>query len=182
MQKLFGVPPLHLVWPGQDGGARLSQRDPVAAIVFGAVQRLVGRLQQGLTGAAGVGRRVGVGGHANADRKWDVLALPFAGRGLHGLAQVLGQLRRTVQVGAGQQHHEFFTAVAAQHIGRTQALAQQLRALGVGPDVRVAVALPRSLELVIALVAVQRAGGAYLPLDLEHPPERLGDVLRRWVG
>ena len=45
MQKLFGVPPLHLVWPGQDGGARLSQRDPVAPIVFGAVQRLVGRLQ-----------------------------------------------------------------------------------------------------------------------------------------
>ena len=50
--------------------------------------------------------------------------MPFAGRGLHGLAQLLGQLRRTVQVGAGQQHHEFFTAVAAQHIGRTQALAQ----------------------------------------------------------
>lgn len=61
---------------------------------------------------------------------------------------------------------------------RTQALAQQLRAQGVTADTRVAVALPRSLELLVALVAVQRAGGAYLPLDLEHPPERLARVVQ----
>ncbi|MBN5061025.1 enterobactin synthase subunit F [Stenotrophomonas maltophilia] len=60
---------------------------------------------------------------------------------------------------------------------RSFALAAQLRAMDVGPDSVVAVALPRSLELVIALVAVLRAGAAYLPLDLAHPDERLGRIL-----
>ncbi|RMX07849.1 amino acid adenylation domain-containing protein [Corticibacter populi] len=61
---------------------------------------------------------------------------------------------------------------------QSRALAQALQQRGVGKDVLVAVALPRSLELVIALVAVLRAGGAYLPLDLQHPPERLARVVR----
>lgn len=60
---------------------------------------------------------------------------------------------------------------------RTQALATRLRATGVGRDRLVAVALPRSLALPVALVAVLRAGGAYLPLDLAHPPERLARVV-----
>ena len=60
---------------------------------------------------------------------------------------------------------------------RTRALAQQLTTQGVGPEMLVAVALPRSLELVIALLATLRAGGAYLPLDVENPPQRLGRIL-----
>ncbi|MDH4572546.1 non-ribosomal peptide synthetase [Salinicola acroporae] len=60
---------------------------------------------------------------------------------------------------------------------RTRALAQQLRERGVGRESIVAVALPRSLELVIALVAIQRAGGAYLPLDSAQPDERLARIL-----
>lgn len=60
---------------------------------------------------------------------------------------------------------------------RSFALAAQLRAQGAGPGTVVAVALPRSLELVIALVAVLRAGAAYLPLDLGHPDERLARIL-----
>ncbi|WP_294996882.1 amino acid adenylation domain-containing protein [uncultured Stenotrophomonas sp.] len=60
---------------------------------------------------------------------------------------------------------------------RSFALAAQLRAMGAGPGSVVAVALPRSLELVIALVAVLRAGAAYLPLDLAHPDERLARIL-----
>lgn len=61
---------------------------------------------------------------------------------------------------------------------RTRALAGALRERRVGKDKLVAVALPRSLELVIALVAVLRAGGAYLPLDLDHPPARIETILR----
>ena len=60
---------------------------------------------------------------------------------------------------------------------RTAALAGALAARGVGPESLVAVALPRSLELTIALIAILRAGGAYLPLDLEHPPERIAKLV-----
>ncbi|GAA2761763.1 non-ribosomal peptide synthetase [Streptomyces paradoxus] len=56
-------------------------------------------------------------------------------------------------------------------------LAAALRAAGVGPGKRVAVAVPRSLEQVVALVAIVSAGGAYVPLDLAYPDERLEYIL-----
>ncbi|MGW2085005.1 amino acid adenylation domain-containing protein [Streptomyces sp. NPDC001880] len=56
-------------------------------------------------------------------------------------------------------------------------LASVLCASGAGPGTRVAVALPRSLEQVVALVAVVTAGGAYVPLDLAYPDERLEYIL-----
>ncbi|MFV3415781.1 amino acid adenylation domain-containing protein [Pseudomonas nitroreducens] len=52
-------------------------------------------------------------------------------------------------------------------------LAHRLMALGVGPEVRVGVALPRSVRVPLALLAVLKAGGAYVPLDAEYPRERL---------
>ncbi|WP_405510244.1 amino acid adenylation domain-containing protein [Streptomyces cyaneofuscatus] len=57
------------------------------------------------------------------------------------------------------------------------ASAAVLRAAGVRPGQRVAVAVPRSLEQVVALVAVVTAGGAYVPLDLAYPDERLEYIL-----
>lgn len=60
---------------------------------------------------------------------------------------------------------------------RTAALAAVLRARGIKEESVVAVALPRSFELIIALVAILRAGGAYLPFDLEHPAERIATIL-----
>ncbi|MDV9178579.1 amino acid adenylation domain-containing protein, partial [Streptomyces sp. W16] len=56
---------------------------------------------------------------------------------------------------------------------RVERTARVLTALGAGPEQTVAVALPRSLELVVALLAVHRAGAAYLPLDPDYPEERL---------
>ncbi|MFE2292511.1 amino acid adenylation domain-containing protein [Streptomyces sp. NPDC059452] len=56
-------------------------------------------------------------------------------------------------------------------------LASILRTAGVRPGHRVAVAVPRSLEQVVALVAVVTAGGAYVPLDLAYPDERLEYIL-----
>ncbi|WP_399082163.1 amino acid adenylation domain-containing protein [Streptomyces sp. BBFR2] len=57
------------------------------------------------------------------------------------------------------------------------ALAATLRASGVRPGRRVAVAVPRSVEQVTALIAVVTAGGAYVPLDLAYPDERLEYIL-----
>jgi len=53
------------------------------------------------------------------------------------------------------------------------ALAARLRSAGVGPGAFVAICLNRSLELMAALLAVLKAGGAYLPLDPSYPAERL---------
>ena len=60
---------------------------------------------------------------------------------------------------------------------RSRGLALQLQALGVGRESRVVIGLPRSLALVVALVAVLRAGAAYLPVDLAQPDLRLARIL-----
>ncbi|MFC6512459.1 amino acid adenylation domain-containing protein [Streptomyces goshikiensis] len=56
-------------------------------------------------------------------------------------------------------------------------LARLLRARGVGAEDVVAVAVPRSPELVVSLLAVMKAGAAYLPLDADHPRERIAYML-----
>ncbi|MCX4775968.1 non-ribosomal peptide synthetase/MFS transporter [Streptomyces sp. NBC_01264] len=60
---------------------------------------------------------------------------------------------------------------------RANAMARRLRALGVGADDRVAVCLEQSAELAVALVAVLKSGGGYLPLDPEQPPTRLAHLV-----
>jgi amino acid adenylation domain-containing protein len=60
---------------------------------------------------------------------------------------------------------------------RANQLAHLLSRLGVGPETVVAVAVERSLEMVVSLLAVLKAGGAYLPLDPDYPEERLRFML-----
>ncbi|WP_051918518.1 non-ribosomal peptide synthetase [Prescottella defluvii] len=59
----------------------------------------------------------------------------------------------------------------------SNALARRLVAAGAGPDRLVAVAMPRGIEMVVTLLAVLKTGSAYVPLDLDHPAERLRFVL-----
>ncbi|WP_444543655.1 amino acid adenylation domain-containing protein, partial [Nocardia asiatica] len=60
---------------------------------------------------------------------------------------------------------------------RADRLARMLIGIGVGPEALVVLALPRSVELVVAMYAVARAGGAYVPVDPAHPAERIGRIL-----
>lgn len=60
---------------------------------------------------------------------------------------------------------------------RANQLAHYLKSQGVGPEVIVAVAIERSLELIICLLGILKAGGAYVPLDPVYPEERLRKVL-----
>ncbi|MCP6691947.1 non-ribosomal peptide synthetase [Pseudomonas donghuensis] len=91
----------------------------------------------------------------------------------------------------GQNIHQLFSEQAArqpdalaltfagEHLSyaeldaRANQLARVLRERGVGPQVRVGLALERSLEMVVGLLAILKAGGAYVPLDPEYPLERL---------
>ncbi|MFD6860820.1 amino acid adenylation domain-containing protein, partial [Rhodococcus sp. NPDC060090] len=56
---------------------------------------------------------------------------------------------------------------------RVRRLARHLIDVGVGPESLVAVALPRSVDLVVALLAVLEAGGGYLPVDPNSPADRI---------
>ncbi|MFF0543426.1 non-ribosomal peptide synthase/polyketide synthase [Nocardia thailandica] len=56
-------------------------------------------------------------------------------------------------------------------------LARRLAGAGVGPETLAAVALPRTVELAVAMLAVLKAGGGYLPIDPHYPADRIEFVL-----
>src|SRR5919109_109848 len=60
---------------------------------------------------------------------------------------------------------------------RANQLAHHLQTLGVGPEVLVGLCVERSLEMIVGLLGVLKAGGAYIPLDPGYPQERLAFML-----
>jgi amino acid adenylation domain-containing protein len=61
---------------------------------------------------------------------------------------------------------------------RADQLASYLQELGVGRNILVAICVERSLEMMVGLLGILRAGGAYLPLDPTFPPDRLAFMLK----
>ena len=90
-------------------------------------------------------------------------------------ARLSRQAQRTpdaIALTMGEQQVSF-----AQLDRKVNQLANRLRHAGVKEEVRVAIGLPRSLELVIGILAITRAGGAYVPLDPSYPRDRLAYIL-----
>ncbi len=56
---------------------------------------------------------------------------------------------------------------------RANRIARHLRKLGVGPEVRVGSCVDRQIDMVVAMLAILKAGGVYVPLDPAYPPDRL---------
>ncbi|MFI1366523.1 amino acid adenylation domain-containing protein [Streptomyces griseochromogenes] len=86
-------------------------------------------------------------------------------------AQVSRYAHRTALT-MGDEHLDYATLNA-----RANRLAHALLARGAGPEKLVALALPRSADAVVAILAVLKSGAGYLPLDLDHPRERIDRTL-----
>ncbi|WP_244237085.1 non-ribosomal peptide synthetase [Corallococcus llansteffanensis] len=106
---------------------------------------------------------------------WNDTHEPFAqDASLHGLFEA--QAARTpdaVAVVAGESRLTY-----AELDARANQLAHHLRTLGVGPEVRVGLCTERSVELVVGMLGVLKAGGAFVPLDPAYPTARLSYLMR----
>jgi len=85
------------------------------------------------------------------------------------------QVRKTPRAAALQFDGEVWTY---EDLNATvNRLARVLVARGAGPERIVALAMPRSVDLVVAILAVMKSGAAYLPIDMNYPPDRIAYML-----
>ncbi|MEA2693507.1 MAG: hypothetical protein QOJ16_2894, partial [Acidobacteriota bacterium] len=107
-------------------------------------------------------------------REWNDTASPFPRAGsVHGLfaaAAAAAPDRAALAFGAAHLSYGELER-------RADRLAGQLQALGVGEETPVALFLERSPEMIAAALAILKAGGFYVPLDLSHPAGRQGWIL-----
>jgi amino acid adenylation domain-containing protein/non-ribosomal peptide synthase protein (TIGR01720 family) len=61
---------------------------------------------------------------------------------------------------------------------RANQLAHHLRAMGVGPETIVGISVERSIEMIVGLIGILKAGGAFLPIDPLYPEERIAFMLQ----
>jgi len=94
--------------------------------------------------------------------------------GIHNLFEEQAALTpEALAVVCGEQSLSYFELNC-----RANRLAHHLREFGAGPDVRIALCLRRGSDMIVGLLAVLKAGAAYVPLDPEYPLERLAFMLR----
>jgi amino acid adenylation domain-containing protein len=107
--------------------------------------------------------------------RWNATARPLpSGRPVHDLVREAAL--RTPDAPAVMQDGTA-TLTHAELDRRAAALAHRLAALGVGPETRVALCLERSPEMLVAVLAVLKAGGCYVPVDPAYPADRIRYML-----
>ncbi len=99
--------------------------------------------------------------------------LPLKDVCLHEL--IAAQARRTPDLVAVAFERERLTYRELDR--RADRLAQRLRILGVGPDTLVGLLVERSLEMVVGILGILKAGAAYVPIDAAYPAERIAYLL-----
>ncbi|MGA4098985.1 amino acid adenylation domain-containing protein, partial [Ralstonia nicotianae] len=105
---------------------------------------------------------------------WNETAAPYPQAStIHGLFEA--QVRRTPEAIAVE--HEGQQVSYAELNARANRVAHALIGLGVGPDARVGLCAERSVELVVGLLGILKAGGGYVPLDPSYPQDRLAYML-----
>jgi amino acid adenylation domain-containing protein len=165
----------------EDGDALAGTLDYRAELFDrGTVERMLDHLRALLrTVAADPGRRLSDVDLLDAAERarlaaWNRTDLPLPDeRRVHRLIEV--RARRTPDAAAVVFAGEALTY--AELDARANRLARHLAALGAGPETRVGICLERSAEMVVALLAVLKAGAAYLPLDPSYPADRLAYML-----
>ncbi|WP_330333166.1 amino acid adenylation domain-containing protein [Streptomyces sp. NBC_00536] len=157
----------------------VSPIDPqaVGALVRTAAENLVSALETALDGGAQVPlNEVGVLDAAELSRvlvEWNDTSVEVEPSSLPGLFEA--QVARTP--GALAVVSEGVELSYAELDARANRLARLLVDRGVGAESVVGVALERGVEMVVALLAVVKAGGAYLPIDPEYPADRVAFML-----
>jgi amino acid adenylation domain-containing protein len=123
----------------------------------------------------------GIAALPSAEREQVVEEWNESGPGWHprGVAAVFeAQVRRAPDAVAVVCGRDGDAVTYAQLNARANVLARRLIAVGVGPESRVAVLLERSVDAVVAVLAVLKAGGAYVPLDTRYPADRKAWIVR----
>ncbi|MFL6193837.1 MAG: amino acid adenylation domain-containing protein [Thermoanaerobaculia bacterium] len=106
-------------------------------------------------------------------REWNDTAAPVGDGTIHGLFEERAD-RQPDSLAAVWEDHSLTYAGLEE---RSNRLARLLRDLGVAPGVPVAVWMERSLDMIVAVLGILKAGGHYLPLDASWPAERAEAIL-----
>ncbi|TXS04579.1 amino acid adenylation domain-containing protein [Streptomyces sp. col6] len=179
MRNVAGGPPEDMglsVLPTRDGGLLLGFEVDARAKDQAAVDSLMSGLRallSGLMEGRPVGRIALTADAGGLLAQWSPAALPGTPLDVPAAFDAMAAAGpdRTALVCGGER------LTAAELADRVHRVARALRARGIGAEDIVALALPRSADAVVALLAVLDAGAAFQPLDAAHPPERLRELI-----
>ena len=107
-------------------------------------------------------------------REWNVTGADFErGYCIHELFEA--QAAKTPDAPAVTYEDESLTYAELNR--RANRLARRLQSMGVGPEVRVGICVGRGVEMIVGLLGILKAGGVYVPMDVDYPRERLSFML-----